>query len=60
MLPSQPANIADVFAGIHKYGLLGLVWFDSTDGSGRDFGIRSPAAIAAFRQGAKIYIRRSS
>ena len=57
---SQPAKIADVFAGIHQYGLLGLVWFDSTNGSGQDFGIRSPAAIAAFRQGAKTYIRPSS
>ena len=57
---SQPAKIADVFAGIHQYGLLGLVWFDSTNGSGQDFGIRSPAAIAAFRRGAKTYIRPSS
>ncbi len=56
----QPAKIADVFAGIHEYGLLGLVWFDSTNGSGQDFGIRSPAAIAAFRQAVKTYIRPSS
>jgi len=56
----QPAKITDVFAGIHKYGLLGLVWFDSTDTSGRDFGIKSPAAIAAFRRGAKTYIKASS
>jgi Glycosyl hydrolase family 26 len=56
----QPAKIADVFAGIHQYGLLGLVWFDSTNGSGQDFGISSPAAIAAFRQGAKTYIKPSS
>ena len=56
----QPAKIADVFAGIHQYGLLGFVWFDTTNGSGQDFGIRSPAAIAAFRQGAKTYIRPSS
>jgi mannan endo-1,4-beta-mannosidase len=56
----QPAKIADVFAGIHQYGLLGLVWFDSTDSSGQDFGISSPAAIAAFRQGAKTYIKPSS
>ena len=26
----QPAKIADLFAGIHQYGLLGFVWFDST------------------------------
>ena len=56
----QSAKIADVFAGIHQYGLLGLVWFDTTNGSGQDFGIRSPAAIVAFRRGAKTYIRPSS
>ena len=26
----QPAKIADLFAGIRAYGLLGFVWFDST------------------------------
>ena len=56
----QPTKIADVFAGMHKYGLLGLVWFDSTNSSGQDFGISSPAAIAAFRRGAETYIRPSS
>jgi len=53
-------TIADVFAGIHEYGLLGLVRFDSTNGSGQDFGISSRAAIVAFRRGAKTYIRPSS
>jgi hypothetical protein len=55
----QPAKIADLFAGIRAYGLLGFVWFNSTDT--QDFRISSPAAIAAFRQGAKTtYTRPSS
>jgi hypothetical protein len=49
----QPAKIADLFAGIRAYGLLGFVWFDSTTTINQDFRINSPAAIAAFRQGAK-------
>ena len=31
---SQPAKIADLFAGIRLYGLLGFVWFDSVRQSG--------------------------
>ena len=27
----QPAKIADLFAGIRRYGLLGFVWFNSTN-----------------------------
>jgi len=49
----QPAKIADLFQGIHDYGLLGFVWFDSTDIE--NFRIKSPAAAAAFREGAKTY-----
>ena len=48
---SQPAKIADLFAGIHLYGLLGFVWFDSVDKV--DWRLSSPAAIAAFRQGSE-------
>jgi len=51
----QPAKIADLFAGIHLYGLLGFVWFDAK--AGLDWRLRSPAAIAAFRQGAEAYDR---
>jgi mannan endo-1,4-beta-mannosidase len=51
----QPEKIADLFTGIHTYGLLGLVWFD--DIASHDYRLRSPAAIAAFRQGAKTYSR---
>jgi len=53
---AQPAEITDLFQGVHAYGLLGLVWFDA-HGS-RDWRLRSPAAIAAFRQGAQAYPRR--
>ncbi|HEY7146431.1 MAG TPA: glycosyl hydrolase [Streptosporangiaceae bacterium] len=50
----QPAKIANLFAGIRNYGLLGFVWFDSTDIA--DYRINSnPAALSAFRQGAKHY-----
>jgi hypothetical protein len=53
----QPAKINDLFAGIHSYGLLGFVWFDTTNSIGQAFGINSPAAIAAFRKGASTYHR---
>jgi mannan endo-1,4-beta-mannosidase len=45
----QPTKIADLFAGIRAYGLLGFVWFD-TNGS-RNWTLTTPAAIAAFRRG---------
>ena len=53
----QPAKIADLFAGIRQYGLLGFVWFDATNANGLQFGISSPAAVAAFRKGASTYTR---
>jgi mannan endo-1,4-beta-mannosidase len=53
----QPAKIADLFAGIRQYGLLGFVWFDATNNSGVPFGISSSGAIAAFRKGASAYSR---
>jgi mannan endo-1,4-beta-mannosidase len=56
----QPAKITNLFAGINAYGLLGLVWFNSTNTVGQPFGISSPAAIAAFRQGASTYHRPGS
>jgi len=49
----QPAKISDIFAGIHAYGLLGLVWFDAS--RSRDWRLTSPAAIAAFARGAKTF-----
>jgi hypothetical protein len=49
----QPAKIADLFAGIRAYGLLGFVWFDAKNI--QNWSLSSPAAVAAFRQGAKAY-----
>ncbi len=48
----QPAKITDLFAGVHAYGLLGLVWFDATNSIGQEFGLASHAADAAFRKAA--------
>jgi hypothetical protein len=56
----QPGKITDVFAGIHAYGLLGFVWFDSTNSVGQAFGINGPDALAAFRKGAGSYTRPRS
>ena len=56
----QPAKIADLFAGIHDYGLLGFVWFNATNSSNQSFGITTPAARAAFRQGVSTYGKLSS
>jgi mannan endo-1,4-beta-mannosidase len=53
----QPAKIANLFAGIHQYGLLGFVWFDSTNTIGQDFRISGSPAIAAFHKGASAYTR---
>jgi mannan endo-1,4-beta-mannosidase len=46
----QPAKIADLFAGIRLYGLLGFVWFDTNP----EWRLSGAAAIAAFRRGAKV------
>jgi mannan endo-1,4-beta-mannosidase len=54
----QPAKIADLFAGIRLYGLLGFVWFDSVHNE--DWRLNNPTAIAAFRQGARTYHRPGS
>ena len=59
-IADQPAKIADVFAGIHAYGLLGFVWFDSTNTKRLDFTVSSPAALAAFRTGASTFTRPGS
>jgi hypothetical protein len=56
---NQAAKIKNLFAGIRTYGLLGFVWFDAIAYS-RDYLLSGPAAIAAFRQGAKTYIRPAS
>jgi mannan endo-1,4-beta-mannosidase len=56
----QPAKISDLFTGIRQYGLLGFVWFDSTNSHGQQFGITGSAAITAFREGASSYHRPGS
>jgi Glycosyl hydrolase family 26 len=52
----QPAKIADLFAGMHQYQTLGLVWFDIDQHDGiyhQDWRIEnSRPAEAAFRRGA--------
>ena len=53
----QPAKIADLFAGVRQYGLLGFVWFDSTTKLGQHFGLSGPAAFDAFRKGASTVTR---
>jgi hypothetical protein len=56
----QTAKINDLFNGIQLYGLLGFVYFNSTDDSAdqnKNFVISSQAALAAFRKGASTYHR---
>lgn len=52
----QARNIPDLFAGMHQYGTLGLVWFDIAQHQGlyhQDWHIEdNPAALTAFRRGA--------
>jgi mannan endo-1,4-beta-mannosidase len=57
----QPAKIADLFAGIRDFGLLGFMWFDKNGESAiQDWRISSPAAHAAFRRAANAYMKSSS
>jgi len=49
----QPAKISDLFAGIHLYGLLGFVWFDSVHTT--DWRLSGTAAFAALRRAVEIY-----
>jgi mannan endo-1,4-beta-mannosidase len=50
---AQAATIANLFAGIRAYGLLGFVWFDAN--RKRDWRLTSPAAIAAYHHGAETF-----
>jgi mannan endo-1,4-beta-mannosidase len=56
----QPAKISNLFEGVRQYGLLGFVWFDSTNSIGQQFGIKSTASFEAFRKGASTYSRPGS
>ena len=49
----KPAKIADLFAGIRAYGLLGFVWFDVN--KDEDWTISDSAASAAYRRGARAF-----
>jgi mannan endo-1,4-beta-mannosidase len=49
----QPAKITDLFAGTRSYGLLGFVWFNAS--GTQDWRLRGPAALTAFREGARTY-----
>jgi mannan endo-1,4-beta-mannosidase len=58
----QSAKIADLFAGIETFGLLGFVWFDQDNPSFSQPGEiqywrLSPAALAAFRRDVKVYMK---
>lgn len=57
----QSAKIADLFAGVRTFGLLGFVLFNQ-DGvnENQTWRIRSPAAYAALRQGAEAYMKLPS
>ncbi len=57
-IAGKPAKIADLFAGIRAYGLLGFVWFDAT--GIRNWSLDTAAAVAAFRRGAKTFNRPGS
>jgi Glycosyl hydrolase family 26 len=50
---AQPAKIADLYAGVRAYGLLGFVWFDAP--GHQDWRITAPGSFAAFRRGARTY-----
>jgi Glycosyl hydrolase family 26 len=56
----QPAKIADIFAGVHLYGLLGFVYFDAINFQGEDFSVSSAAAVTAFGKGAGTFTRPAS
>lgn len=54
----QPAKIANLFAGVRSYGLLGFVWFDAR--GTRDWRLSGQAAYAAFHRGAGTWGRPTS
>jgi hypothetical protein len=47
----KAAKIANLFAGVRAYGLLGLVWFDAD--RQQDWRVAGSAAVAAFRRAAQ-------
>jgi Glycosyl hydrolase family 26 len=59
----QPLKIADLFAGVHDFGLLGFSWFNvddrslSSPGVVQHWSLSNPAALAAFRRDAKAFMK---
>jgi mannan endo-1,4-beta-mannosidase len=51
----QAAKIADLFAGVRAYGLLGFTWFNAV--TSHDYRMADPEAIAAYRRAAQAYRR---
>ncbi|MGO9161710.1 MAG: glycoside hydrolase family 26 protein [Streptosporangiaceae bacterium] len=51
----KASKIGNLFAGVHEYGLLGLVWFNAS--RLKDWRLDSVPATDAFRRGARAYIR---
>jgi mannan endo-1,4-beta-mannosidase len=51
----QPTKITNLFAGTRAYGLLGFVWFNVD--KEESWQVTSPAAVAAFRRGVRVYQR---
>ena len=59
----QSVKIADLFAGIRLYGVLGFVWFDAThwfDAVLEDWRLQGPASFVALRRAAEMYYRPPS
>jgi hypothetical protein len=54
----QSAKIADLFAGVCTYGLLGFIWFNAV--TSHDYRMAGPEAIAAYRGAAQAYRRPAS
>ena len=52
----QPAKIAELFAGVRAYGLLGFIWFDE-DTEGRSWKITSPRAFGAYQRDARAFFQ---
>ena len=58
---SQPTKVAELFAGVRLYGLLGFVWFDANDtAQDLDWLLSGSASFAAFHLGVETSHRYSS
>jgi mannan endo-1,4-beta-mannosidase len=54
----QPAKIANLFAGVRAYGLLGFVWFDAK--AAQDWRLSGAESFSAFQRGARTFGRSAS